>query len=296
VARALGTVHQCSICGRPNNLLAHFCRHCGARLSAPEEVTAANEPGLPVRPGLSAPEIAPGAISPFGFLFSRLAAARGFLNPGRDPRRVAYGGKSNSGPLATTRRAPVLFAACAAAMVAILALVGWQVHWPGALFAAKPSPAAQVGVAAGVRSSPGLSGQQPSGPATAAGSPAQVVPSPSASAAATGPASPADTGGPAVPRVSTPAVAVRAYFAAINSRNYAKAWRLGGRNTGVSYAAFTQGFSGTARDVVTLLSLAGPVVTARLAAYQSDGAIKTFQGTYTVKNGVITQFEVRQVG
>ena len=295
MTRALGTVHQCSVCEQANSLSAHFCRHCGARLGAPGEATGANDPWLPVRPGVSAPEIASGAISPFGFLFSRLAAVRRLLAPGRDPRRVAYGGKLNSGPPASARRAPVLLAACAAAMVAILALVGWQVHWPGALFAAKPSPAAPAGVAAGARPSPGLSGPLPSGPATAAGSPGQVIPSPSASAAATDPASPAGTGGPAVPRVSTPAGAVRAYFVAINSRNYAKAWRLGGRNTGVSYAAFTEGFSGTARDVVTLLSSAGPVVTARLTAYQSDGAIKTFQGRYTVKNGVITQFEVRQV-
>jgi hypothetical protein len=189
------------------------------------------------------------------------------------------------------RRPPVLAGTAAVALIAILLLAGSQVHWPGVLFAAPPS-ATQVGGAAGAGSAPG---SLPSGSATVAGSPGQATPGSPASEAAPESPSPADTQAPA-PRVPGPAGAVRAYFAAINSRNYARAWRLGGRNTGISYATFTAGFSGTAKDVVTLLSSAGPVVTARLTAYQSDGTVKTFSGRYTVENGVITQFEVRQLG
>jgi hypothetical protein len=93
-----------------------------------------------------------------------------------------------------------------------------------------------------------------------------------------------------------PAGTVRAYFAAINNRDYARAWKLGGQNTGSSYSSFVSGLTTTANDTVTILSVAGKVVTARLTALQTDATVKTYQGTYTVSNGVITGFNVRQVG
>jgi hypothetical protein len=40
--------------------------------------------------------------------------------------------------------------------------------------------------------------------------------------------------------------------------------------------------------------VSGNVVTAGLAALQTDGTVKSFQGTYTVNNGVITSFHVRR--
>jgi serine/threonine protein kinase len=40
---------------------------------------------------------------------------------------------------------------------------------------------------------------------------------------------------------------------------------------------------------------AGDVVTAQLAAEQTNGTVKTYQGSYTVEGGVITQFSVQQV-
>ena len=92
-----------------------------------------------------------------------------------------------------------------------------------------------------------------------------------------------------------PAATVRAYLAAINGRHYARAWRLGGRNTGGSYAGFVSGFSTTAKDTVTVVSVSGDVATARLTARQTDGTINTYQGTYTVQHGVITGFDVLQV-
>jgi hypothetical protein len=91
------------------------------------------------------------------------------------------------------------------------------------------------------------------------------------------------------------AATVRAYYAAINNHRYARAWRLGGRNTGQTYRAFASGFAGTAHDTVTIQSVSGDVVTARLVAEQTDGTVKTYQGSYTVEGGVITQFRVQQV-
>jgi cytoskeleton protein RodZ len=100
----------------------------------------------------------------------------------------------------------------------------------------------------------------------------------------------------ALPRPPTgPVTTVRAYVAAINGHDYARAWGLGGRNAGGSYASFVSGFSTTARDTLTIVSMSGDVVTARLTAQQTDGTVNTYQGTYTVDHGVIVGFDVFQV-
>ncbi|MBO0808265.1 MAG: hypothetical protein J2P32_08185 [Actinobacteria bacterium] len=108
---------------------------------------------------------------------------------------------------------------------------------------------------------------------------------------------------PATPRAAkrhraarSPVATVRAYFKAINNQDYARAWHLGGRYTGSSYSEFVSGFQDTAHDIVTILSVSGNVVTARLSARQTDGSVRTYQGTYRVSHGVITQFQVAQVG
>jgi cytoskeletal protein RodZ len=93
-----------------------------------------------------------------------------------------------------------------------------------------------------------------------------------------------------------PAATVRAYIAAINGHRYARAWRLGGQNAGGSYPSFVSGFSGTAQDTLTIMSVSDGVVTARLSAQQTDGTVDTYQGTYTVQHGVIIGFDVIQVG
>jgi hypothetical protein len=116
------------------------------------------------------------------------------------------------------------------------------------------------------------------------------------------PATVAPTVRPTVPAtvpartLTGPAATVRAYVAAINGHDYARAWHLGGRNTGWSYPSFVSGFSTTARDTLTIESVSGDVVTARLTAEQTDGTINAYQGTYTVDSGVIIGFDVLQVG
>jgi Helix-turn-helix domain len=93
-----------------------------------------------------------------------------------------------------------------------------------------------------------------------------------------------------------PAATVRAYVTAINGHHYARAWRLGGRNAGGSYAQFVTGFGTTARDTLTIVSVSGDVVTARITAQQTDGTVGVYQGTYTVDNGVIAGFDVLPAG
>jgi len=94
-----------------------------------------------------------------------------------------------------------------------------------------------------------------------------------------------------------PAATVRAYYAAINDHDYPRAWQLvGGTKTQTTdYNGFVQGFNGTENDDVTIVSVSGNVVTIRLAATQTSGAVKNYEGTYTVTNGVITQSRIQPV-
>jgi serine/threonine protein kinase len=91
-----------------------------------------------------------------------------------------------------------------------------------------------------------------------------------------------------------PVLTVREYFAAINHHRYVAAWRLSGQSQ--SFQSFKAGFTGTAHDTVTIVSVSGDVVTAKLVATQTDGTVKTYQGTYTVTNGVISATNVQRVG
>jgi hypothetical protein len=143
---------------------------------------------------------------------------------------------------------------------------------PGSPHAASPPPAAARHVATGAGRSEALQALKTSRSAARYG-----VPAPR-------------------PAVTGPAAAVRAYVAAINGHHYARAWRLGGQNAGGSYASFVSGFGTTARDTLTIVAVSGDVVTARLTAQQTDGTSTAYQGTYTVHHGVITGFDVLQVG
>jgi hypothetical protein len=123
------------------------------------------------------------------------------------------------------------------------------------------------------------------------------------SSAATSPgATPAPTstpGGTAPGQTTNPEDTVNAYFDAINSGDYQKAWNLGGKNTTSSYSSFVSGFKNTEMVSVQILDVSGDIatatVTARLNTLEKDGSTKVFEGTYTVKNGVITAFNVHQV-
>lgn len=122
-------------------------------------------------------------------------------------------------------------------------------------------------------------------PGSTAGGPAGAAASKTSQAA---------VGPPPVP--PGPAATVRAYFAAINHQEYARAWALGGRHTGSSYQVFVTGFRGTAHDAIRILALTGDVVTAQVRALQTDGSVHVFQGTYRVRHGEITRFRVSRIG
>jgi hypothetical protein len=93
-----------------------------------------------------------------------------------------------------------------------------------------------------------------------------------------------------------PAATVKAYIAAINGHHYRLAWKLGGRNGPSPFPQFVRGFGTTVKDTLTIVSVNGDVVTARLAALQTNGSVQAFRGTYTVDHGVITRFDVHPAG
>jgi hypothetical protein len=89
-----------------------------------------------------------------------------------------------------------------------------------------------------------------------------------------------------------PRSVIRAYFAAINARNWPKVWRIGGRNLSPSYTAMVAGYTGTVRDVYGLSRVSGDRVVVWLRARESGGLIQTFKIKYTVRNGIIVAGEV----
>lgn len=174
-------------------------------------------------------------------------------------------------PAQTSRRHPLNWAAVLGlALVAALGFVGYK-FLAGSPQAPSAPPAAAIHAVTHAGRSTASPGPEPS----------RVAPSPHRTPRRT---------------PMRPTATVHAYIAAINGHHYARAWRLGGRNTGGSYPSFVSGFSGTAKDTLTIVSVSGDVVTARLNAQQTDGTVDTYQGTYTVHHGVIIGFDVVQVG
>lgn len=82
---------------------------------------------------------------------------------------------------------------------------------------------------------------------------------------------------------------VVAYYDALNRRDFATAWSLGGSRIagGGGYAKYVNGFATTAWDTLTVTDVRGSTVYVVLSAAQKDGSTRVFSGTYTVSGGVI---------
>ena len=100
----------------------------------------------------------------------------------------------------------------------------------------------------------------------------------------------------AVAAAVSPPTVVKRYYAAISRRAYLRAWDLGGDHTTSSFSSFKAGYSNTVRDVVIITGWKGDTVTADFKALHTDGTVLSYEGTYVVGTGVITSFNVRQVG
>ena len=259
---------RCPACGQPNREAARFCAECGSLLEATSERLSA-APGATTPTGAVPPAIGV-RESPGSRAANRLFAAD------RISQRVRPGWRPRRG------RGAVLLAGVLVA--GVLALVGWQTGWPPVIFGANQVSSTARFASPSVARPGSSSAPQASASIT------------SASSTTASPGSPAASKSPVTPRLGGPAATVRAYIGAINHHDYAKAWSLGGKNLGGSYATFVRGFDATVTDDLTVLAVSGNIVTARLAARQADGTVKVYQGTYTVDKGVITGSGVRQIG
>jgi hypothetical protein len=99
------------------------------------------------------------------------------------------------------------------------------------------------------------------------------------------------------PQFANAAAVVTQFYQDITDHNYAAAWALGGRNLsgGVGYNAWVAGYGTT--EALTLYNQAdwgSGQVHAYLRAFQTDGTIRYYTGTYTVQNGVIVAAHIVQ--
>ncbi|MCT9092554.1 hypothetical protein N4G70_27320 [Streptomyces sp. ASQP_92] len=92
-----------------------------------------------------------------------------------------------------------------------------------------------------------------------------------------------------------PATVVEDFYAALNARDYRRAWDLGGNHLGQTYASFVGGFAETAFDAVSIDGVSGSTVDVRLHTIRTDGSAADYAGTYTVENGTITHGSLHQV-
>ncbi|MBV9206341.1 MAG: hypothetical protein JO037_13305 [Actinobacteria bacterium] len=135
--------------------------------------------------------------------------------------------------------------------------------------------------------------------AAAATSASAAAATPASSAAAT-PASPAPTTASAQPspQFANAEAVVNQFYQDITDHNYSAAWALGGDNisNGASYSTWVAGYANTTASIalVTASDFGSDQVWAKVIATQLDGSVKTYEGTYTVQNGVIVAADIVQ--
>ncbi len=142
--------------------------------------------------------------------------------------------------------------------------------------------------------------------ATKSAAPAATPPAPTTPAATTPAPQPAKTVYVQVPAAPTPpaepayftnsTAVVQQFYQDINDGDYSDAWALGGDNiSGSDYAGWVAGYDTTVSISLGTFSAVGTdQVQASLSAVQSDGSVKTYEGTYTVSGGVIVAANIVQ--
>ncbi len=90
---------------------------------------------------------------------------------------------------------------------------------------------------------------------------------------------------------------VTQFYQDITDQNYQAAWALGGDNLngGVGYSQWVAGYATTASiSLGTFSQFGSDQVQVSLSALQTDGTTTTYEGTYTVQNGVIVSADIVQ--
>lgn len=102
----------------------------------------------------------------------------------------------------------------------------------------------------------------------------------------------------APPEMTNPVSVVMQYYQDISDGDYPAAWALGGDNLsgGGGYSVWVSGY----RDTTASISItsygtwSADKVWADISAVQLDGSVKTYSGTYTVRDGVIIAADITQ--
>jgi hypothetical protein len=92
-----------------------------------------------------------------------------------------------------------------------------------------------------------------------------------------------------------PASVVYAYYAAVNDREWPKAWALSGQAAPVDSAAYNQwidGYSCTVRDQVTGITAHGDALLVTVLAQESGGVTQSYRFSYVVKGRVLTHAQM----
>jgi len=84
-----------------------------------------------------------------------------------------------------------------------------------------------------------------------------------------------------------PRAVVDSYFAAINQRDWRRAWQLGGQNSNPSYRQMIDEYAETEQDVIRVMGVDGNHAIVRVRAYQADGKCEVYQMDFVVQDGVI---------
>jgi hypothetical protein len=94
-------------------------------------------------------------------------------------------------------------------------------------------------------------------------------------------------------QASRPAAVAQAYYAAVNQRDWPRAWQLaGGKSRDYGTAAYRQwvgGYSCTVKDHVTRITVKGSSLLVFVRALETGGVIQDYKFSYVVRHGVLTQ-------
>ena len=103
---------------------------------------------------------------------------------------------------------------------------------------------------------------------------------------------------PAPPAMTNPGSVVMQYYQDVSDGDYPAAWALGGDNLsgGVGYSTWVAGYQNTTASIsiTSYGTWSSSKVWADISAVQLDGSVKTYSGTYTVWDGVITAADITQ--
>jgi opacity protein-like surface antigen len=93
-------------------------------------------------------------------------------------------------------------------------------------------------------------------------------------------------------QVSSLAAVAQAYYAAVNQRDWPRAWQLaGGNSRGYGTAAYRQwvgGYTCTVRDHVTKITVKGNSLLVLVRALETGGITQDYKFSYVVRHGVLT--------